>query len=116
MCTADRATLTLMRKVAKSQCCASLGEDHCWLLIPHLGSNHGKREEMGQIKIIHDPIGETLTIYWDDPEHEKICEEIGQGIILIKDAQGEIVGFERLYFRPSNPSQDLEVILHMPMR
>jgi hypothetical protein len=71
---------------------------------------------MAQINIIHDPIGETLTIYWDDPEHEKICEEIGQGIILIKDAQGEIVGFERLYFRPSNPSQELEVILHMPMR
>jgi len=71
---------------------------------------------MGQIKIIHDPIGETLTIYWDDPEHEERCEEIGQGITLIKDAQEEVVSFDRLYFRPSNPSQELEVILHMPMR
>ena len=68
---------------------------------------------MAQIKVIHDPVGETLTIYWDDPEHEEMCEEIGQGIILIKDAQGEVIGFERLYFRPSHPAQELGVILQM---
>jgi hypothetical protein len=32
---------------------------------------------MAQIRVIHDPIGETPTIYWDDPEREEICEEIG---------------------------------------
>jgi hypothetical protein len=68
---------------------------------------------MAQIRVIHDPIGETLTIYWDDPEREEICEEIGQGIILIKDAQGEVIGFERLYFKPSNASQELGVVLQM---
>jgi hypothetical protein len=68
---------------------------------------------MAQIKVIHDPVGETLTIYWDDPEHEEVCEEIGQGIILIKDVQGEVIGFERLYFRPSNASQELGVVLQM---
>ena len=66
---------------------------------------------MAQIRVIHDPIGETLTIYWDDPEREEICEEIGQGIILIKDAQGEVIGFERLYFKPSDTSQELVVVL-----
>jgi hypothetical protein len=68
---------------------------------------------MAQIKVIHDPVGETLTIYWDDPEHEEMCEEIGQGIILIKDAEGGVIGFERLYFRPSNASQELGVVFHM---
>ena len=68
---------------------------------------------MAQIKVIHDPVGETLTIYWDDPEHEEMCEEIGQGIILIKDAEGEVIGFEPLYFRPSKASQELGVVLHM---
>jgi len=68
---------------------------------------------MAQIKVIHDPIGETLTIYWGDPEHEEICEEIGQGVILIKDARGEVIGFERLYFKPSNASQELGVVLQM---
>jgi len=30
---------------------------------------------MAYIRVIHDPIGETLTVYWDDPEHEEVCEE-----------------------------------------
>jgi len=55
---------------------------------------------MAHIKVIHDPVGETLTVYWDNPEREEICEEVGHGIILIKDAQGEVIGFERLYFKP----------------
>lgn len=54
---------------------------------------------MAQVKVIHDPVGETLTVYWDDPEREDVCEEIGNGLILIKDAQGEVIGFERLYFK-----------------
>ena len=41
---------------------------------------------MAHIKVIHDPDGETLTVYWDDPEHEEVCEEVGHGLILIKNA------------------------------
>jgi hypothetical protein len=68
---------------------------------------------MAQIKVIHDPVGETLTVYWDDPEHEEVCEEVGQGLILIKDAQGEVIGFERLYFKPKTAPQELGVVLQM---
>lgn len=32
---------------------------------------------MAHIRVIHDPIGETLTVYWDNPEHEEVCEEVG---------------------------------------
>ena len=66
---------------------------------------------MAHIKVIHDPVGETLTVYWDNPEREEICEEVGQGIILIKDAQGEVIGFERLYFKPKEALQELGVVL-----
>jgi Protein of unknown function (DUF2283) len=66
---------------------------------------------MAQIKVIHDPVGETLTVYWGDPEQEEVCEEVGQGIILIKDAQGEVIGFERLYFKSTQTSQELGVVL-----
>jgi hypothetical protein len=66
---------------------------------------------MAQVKVIHDPVGETLTVYWDDPEHEEVCEEIGNGLILIKDAQGEVIGFERLYFKPKSATQELGVVL-----
>jgi hypothetical protein len=66
---------------------------------------------MAHIKVIHDPIGETLTVYWDDPDREEICEEVGHGIILIKDAQGEVIGFERLHFKADKTSQELGVVL-----
>jgi len=66
---------------------------------------------MAQIKVIHDLVGETLTVYWDDPEREEVCEEVGHGLILIKDAQGEVIGFERLYFKPKTSLQELGVLL-----
>jgi len=66
---------------------------------------------MAYIKVIHDPVGETLTVYWDDPEREEVCEEVGQGLILIKDEQGEVIGFERLYFKPKTAQQELGVVL-----
>lgn len=66
---------------------------------------------MAQIKVIHDSVGETLTVYWDDPEREEVCEEVGHRLILIKDTQGEVIGFERLYFKPKTASQELGVVL-----
>ncbi|MSQ27266.1 MAG: hypothetical protein EXR51_03885 [Dehalococcoidia bacterium] len=56
---------------------------------------------MAGIRVIHDPAGETLTIYWAEPRAEQVCEETGEGVILIKDAASdEVIGFERLYYRP----------------
>jgi hypothetical protein len=36
---------------------------------------------------------------------------VGHGIILIKDAQGEVIGFERLYFKSKEAPQELGVVL-----
>jgi hypothetical protein len=66
---------------------------------------------MAHIKVIHDPIGEILTVYWDNPEYEEICEEVGHGVILIEDACGEVIGFERLYCKPKEASQESGVML-----
>ena len=66
---------------------------------------------MARIRVIHDAVGETLTVYWAEPRSDQICEETGEGIILIKDARTrEIIGFERLYFRsdPADQSFTLE--------
>ena len=52
-----------------------------------------------------------MTVYWDDPEREEVCEEVGHGLILVKDARGEVIGFERLYFKPKTSPQELAVIL-----
>ena len=44
-------------------------------------------------------------------QREETCEEVGHGIILIKDVQGEVIGFERLYFKAKESSQELGVVL-----
>ena len=55
---------------------------------------------MAHIRVIHDPAGETLTVYWAEPGAEQVCEETGDGVVLIKDARTrEVVGLERLYYR-----------------
>jgi hypothetical protein len=65
---------------------------------------------MAHIRVIHDPVGETLTIYWKEPSTEQVCEETGEGVILIKDRHtGEVIGFERLYYRPDVPGQVVTV-------
>ncbi len=53
-----------------------------------------------KLKIIHDKKGETLTIYFDRPSKNQICEEVGDGVILIKDKKSKkVIGFEKLYFK-----------------
>ena len=56
---------------------------------------------MAHIRVIHDPVGETLTVYWAEPSADQVCEETGDGVVLIKNARtNEVIGFERLYYRP----------------
>ncbi len=55
---------------------------------------------MAKLKIIHDKKGKTLTVYFDKPSKNQICEEVGGGIILIKDKRSKkVIGFEKLYFK-----------------
>ena len=57
---------------------------------------------MAHIRAMHDPIGETLTVYWAEPNSNQVCEETGNGVILIKDGRtGDVIGFERRYYRPN---------------
>ena len=55
---------------------------------------------MAHVRVIHDPIGETLTVYFAEPRSDQVCEETGEGVILIKARKsGEVIGFERLYYK-----------------
>jgi hypothetical protein len=63
-----------------------------------------------QIRVIHDPVGETLTVYWAEPRVDQVSEETGEGVILIKDAHtGEVIGLERLYYRSSSNGEAVTV-------
>jgi uncharacterized protein YuzE len=53
---------------------------------------------MAQVKVYYDKLGNTLTIWFDDPQKEYISEETGEEVILMKDKAGRVIGFEKLNF------------------
>jgi len=57
------------------------------------------------VKIYHDRVGNTLTVRFGDPEAEYVCEETGDEVVLMKDASGQAIGFEKLNFKVSESEQ-----------
>jgi hypothetical protein len=57
---------------------------------------------MAEVKVYYDQVGNTLTVWFGSPQDEYICEETGNEVILMKDNQGQVIGFEKLnYILPS---------------
>ena len=50
-----------------------------------------------KIKLSYDDKGKTLSVWFDDPKKEVVCEEVGDGVILSKDKDDKVIGFEKLY-------------------
>jgi hypothetical protein len=51
-----------------------------------------------KLRVYFDQTGNTLTVWFGDPKTEHICEEIEDDVVLIKDVQGRVIGFERLNY------------------
>ena len=51
---------------------------------------------MDKVRVHYDAIGKTLSVWFDDPEREVVCEEADDDTILRKDNQGHVIGFEKL--------------------
>ncbi|MBI4571988.1 MAG: DUF2283 domain-containing protein [candidate division NC10 bacterium] len=64
---------------------------------------------MDKIKVVHDAVGHTLTVWLDDPAIEHVCEETRDEIVLMKDASGRVIGFELLHYRPTQAEAGLAV-------
>ena len=60
---------------------------------------------MKKISVCLDRAGNTLTVWFDDPNKEYICEEIADDVILMKDRRGRVLGFERLNYLSRNQQQ-----------
>jgi uncharacterized protein YuzE len=57
---------------------------------------------MAEVKVYYDKVGNTLTVWFGNPQDEYISEETGDEVILMKDNQGQVIGFEKLnYTLPS---------------
>ena len=55
-----------------------------------------------KVKMFFDPEGNTLTVWFGDPDQEHICEETDDDVILMKDQKGRVIGFEKLNFTKTN--------------
>ncbi len=53
---------------------------------------------MDKVRVYFDRTGNTLSVWFDDPKKEHICEEIDDDTVLVKDEGGRVIGFERLNY------------------
>lgn len=58
---------------------------------------------MAQVKVFYDETGNTLTVWFGNPEDEYVSEETGDEVILMKDKAGRVIGFEKLNFSTMKP-------------
>jgi len=65
---------------------------------------------MAQIKVYYDPRGNTLTVWFGNPQDEAVAEETGDEVLLMKDKNGNVIGFEKLnYVLPASVRLQVEV-------
>lgn len=58
---------------------------------------------MADLKVLYDRDGKTLTVWFTESRKEYICEETGDEVVLMKDADGHVIGFEKLNFSLPSP-------------
>ncbi len=64
---------------------------------------------MDKIKVIYDTVGHTLTVWLDDPSREHVCEETNDEVVVMKDINNRVIGFEVLHVEPGSATNNLEV-------
>lgn len=56
-----------------------------------------------QVKVVYDQTGNTLTVWFGNPLDEVVVEETGDEVTLMKDKDGNVIGFEKLnYILPAS--------------
>lgn len=61
---------------------------------------------MAEVKVYYDRTGNTLTVWFGNPQDEYICEETGDEVVLMKDKSGRVIGFEKLNFLSLDHARD----------
>ena len=64
---------------------------------------------MDKVTVYYDPAGRTLTVWFGDPHDEVSCDEVGDDVILMKDAAGQVIGVEKLNVTPREGVSGLTV-------
>jgi uncharacterized protein YuzE len=53
---------------------------------------------MEKVRVYFDRTGNTLSVWFDTPHKEHVCEEVGEDVVLVKDRKGRVIGFEFLNY------------------
>ena len=48
-----------------------------------------------QVKVYYDRSADTLTVWFGNPADEYVCEEVGEEVVLMKDRNQHVIGFEK---------------------
>lgn len=65
---------------------------------------------MEKVRVYYDRTGNSLTVWFDDPTREHVCEEIDDDVVLMKDEGGRVIGFERLNYRSKEEQAGEEAV------
>ncbi|WP_439638179.1 DUF2283 domain-containing protein [Spirulina sp.] len=60
--------------------------------------------DVNQVRVFHDRMGNSLIVWFGNPDHEYEVEETGDEVLLMKDREGRVIGFEKLNFLESAQS------------
>jgi hypothetical protein len=64
---------------------------------------------MERIRVIHDTVGHTLTIWLGDPKQEYVSTLTDDEVVVMKNREGRILGFEVLHYQSAEPHTGLSV-------
>ena len=64
---------------------------------------------MDRVKVIHDSVGHTLTVWLGDPNQEYVSTLTEDEVIIMKDRSGRVIGFEVLHYRSEQTGTGLSV-------
>lgn len=65
---------------------------------------------MKPIKVFFDRVGNTLNVWFDDPEKEYVSEETSEEVVLVKDKDGKLIGFEVLNYLSADEAMNVTVV------
>jgi hypothetical protein len=60
--------------------------------------NQKRKPARDKARVYYDRAGNTLSVWFDDPKKQHVCEESDDDLILVKNRRGRGIGFERLNY------------------
>ncbi len=76
--------------------CVVTNRNRGFIITAYITDRIKEGTDMEKIRVILNRESNTLDVWFDDAEKEFICEETGEEVILKKDKDNRVIGFEKL--------------------